>query len=221
MNQPQYKFYATLIDAYAYFLTSESDTAYQEFIDKLNRVPFTSEAAQKGIAFNKLIDELDCTEYEHKDLWQYEGFEFKGKVVDQFVESCRDSGSQCFCTGLLQTSRGLVELYGYIDKVKADTLTDIKTTSNYTFPKYLHNFQHIIYPYCLRQQGIDIPRFRYMVTDFNNYYEEDYVYQEKDVVRLVNICEQLIDFIEMNRAVITDKKLFAEDIKPLENVPAC
>jgi len=52
----QYKFYATLLDSYQWYLDSEDDNSFQEFIDKINRVPFTSEAAERGTAFNKLVD---------------------------------------------------------------------------------------------------------------------------------------------------------------------
>ena len=45
MSQPKYRFYATLLDSFYWFLNSESETAEQEFIDKINRVPITDEKA--------------------------------------------------------------------------------------------------------------------------------------------------------------------------------
>lgn len=72
----RYKFYATLLDAYQDYLDSaeiyekywgSSDNPpcslaefqqkqFQGLIDRINRVPFDSEAADKGTAFNEVID---------------------------------------------------------------------------------------------------------------------------------------------------------------------
>lgn len=207
---PKYKIYATALDAFQYYLDSESDTAYQEFIDRLNRKPFTSEAAEKGTAFNNLVDELlKSGTIADTDFVQYGDFTFRSDIVNHFVGCLQGSVSQYFCKGLLETSKGLVELYGYIDEIQADTTIDIKTTGNYTFPKYLHNFQQVVYPFCLQQEGIDITRFKYMITDFNNLFEEDYMYTGgADLQRMTNQLELLIDFLEMNRHKITDKKIF-------------
>lgn len=75
-KSPSYKFYATLLDAYQDYL--DSDKIYEQYwgysenppctlqefqlkqfqslIDKINRVPFDNEAADKGTAFNEVID---------------------------------------------------------------------------------------------------------------------------------------------------------------------
>lgn len=76
MNAVKYKFYATILDAFQNYLNSDknwetfygfsddpkisleeyNEKSYQELIDKINRVPFESEAADKGTAFNEVID---------------------------------------------------------------------------------------------------------------------------------------------------------------------
>ena len=56
MQKPNYKFYPSLLDAYQWYVSSENENAEQEFIDKINRVPFTSELADKGTLFNNFID---------------------------------------------------------------------------------------------------------------------------------------------------------------------
>lgn len=235
--QPNYKFYPTLLDAFQYYLNSEQESAFEEFINKLNRVPFTSEAAEKGTAFNDLIDTViiafrdndvdfiqSYNEIGEDDKIQWKGFEFKKKIVHQFYYSLKYSYPQVFVKATLPTSKGLVLLYGYIDNTRFGSPVDIKTTGKYEFPKYLANWQHIVYPYCLiHGHGVQPEAaclFSYEVTDFNNIYKEDYMYdEERDLKRLVSHVEHLISFIEQHRHLITDKKLFALD-EPKEEVSA-
>ena len=91
----KYLFYATLLDAYQDYLSS--DEIYQEYwgysenppfsedefhekkrlelIDRINRVPFDSEAADKGTAFNEIIDcMITCKNSEKMKITKlYEG----------------------------------------------------------------------------------------------------------------------------------------------------
>ena len=74
--KPKYNFYATLLDSFQnyldraelyqkYYCFSETppytevewdEKMERELIDKINRVPFESEAADKGTAFNEVVD---------------------------------------------------------------------------------------------------------------------------------------------------------------------
>lgn len=74
--QPNYRIYATLLDSYFNYLNSDviyeryygwsenppctedefRQKQFQELIDRINRKPFDSEAADKGTAFNEVID---------------------------------------------------------------------------------------------------------------------------------------------------------------------
>lgn len=234
-KQPNYKFYATLLDAFHYYLKSEQENAFQEFIDKLNRVPFISEKAEKGTAFNELVDAIADNKYyelveagtvaqrevrkvlvytyNHVDRqgnpWT---FDFKTSVVDYFAKEYEGAIPQLRTTGYIETTSGIVELYGNLDELAGDLVADIKTTSKYDFPKYLHNYQHLVYPFTLAQEGINVSFFRYHITDFTNVFIEDYVPNpEKDEQRLRSHCEHLISFLEQHRDKITDKKLFALD----------
>lgn len=207
----KYKFYATLLDAYQWYLNSEQDEAFQDFINKINRVPFQSEAAEKGTAFNELVDadkSLKGVTVE-KETVKYKGFDFKRGLLNEFIGYFKSAIPQVFISSQLETNKGLVELYGYADKVLQDTCFDIKTTSKYEFPKFINNWQHKVYPYCFNCNGIFIDRFEYTVTDFNNIYKESYVWNPvKDLRGLMSICESLIDFIELHRELITDRKIF-------------
>lgn len=76
MNKIFYRIYPTILDAYFNYLNSDviyerywgwsenppctqeefHELQYQELIDRINRVPFDSEAADKGTALNEIID---------------------------------------------------------------------------------------------------------------------------------------------------------------------
>lgn len=227
---PKYKIYPTLLDAFQYYLESEAEDALEQLLNKINRVPFTSEAAAKGTAFNNLIDALidACQHSNLNEIYKtylatpnegkifYEGFEFKRYIVEHFFEALKYSNTQVFTKAMLDTRFGEVELYGFIDNLLWGSPSDIKTTSRYEFPKFLGNWQHLVYPYCLiRGTGV-MPNsaciFSYRITDFNNIAREDYIYvEERDLPKLRSFIEHFIDFLEANRDKITDKKVFALD----------
>lgn len=222
---PQYKFYATLLDSYQYFLHSESKTAMQDFLDRINRVPFESEPADMGTAFNECVDRAlkdpvqmqACIDHAQEIIpcpftnrsGKVYNFGFKTTIVAEFTKRLQGSVSQVYTQSELQTSKGTVLLYGYIDEVLQSDVTDIKTTGRYEFPKFLNAWQSKVYPYCLSKQGIKTETFTFRITDFNGYFEECYpVNNEKAELELIGICERLIDFIEMNKDKITDTKIF-------------
>lgn len=236
--QVDYKFYATLLDSFQYYLDSENDDAFQEFIDRLNRKEFVSIPAMKGTAFNQIVDSILIGKFSIKDmvwdkkgnvLYQYkEGdtkktFSFKPNVLNIFVQRLRGSVSQKYVEGILPTRNGNVMLYGYTDEIQMNKVIDIKTTGRYIFPKYLKSWQRKIYPYCLKKNGIYVDTFEFLITDFNHIYIEDYPCNyNTDIIEVQRICEHLIDFIENHKNLITStdpkvKKLFALDEKSYNN----
>jgi len=216
----KYKIMATSLDAFQRYLGSEEDTAFQEMIDRINRVPFESEKADKGTAFNNIVDlaiknpnflklhidnKLEEMQYQFKN-WE---FSFKVSVIKEFADYFKDAVSQVYTEGIIETQYGEVLMYGYIDELQG-TCYDIKTTGSYTFPKYLHAWQHVVYLYCLNKSGFPVTEFEYTVTDFKNTYRETYNYEpEKDIIKLRSFVEQYIEFLELNKELITDKKIFA------------
>lgn len=208
--QPKYRFYSTLLDAYQYYLDSEQDEAFQDFINKINRVPFTSEAAEKGKSFNTLVDTKETLKDQEKI--KFNGFDFKVPLINDFKAYFKGAASQVYTSAHLVTNKGVVELYGFADKVFQDTVYDIKTTSKYEFPKFITGWQHKVYPYCFNANNIFVSLFEYTVTDFSNIFKEQYVYAPfRDIPTLQDICGSLIDFIETHRPLITDKKIFGLD----------
>lgn len=244
MNNVKYKFYATLLDSFQGYLNSSEIyqkywgfsenpakteeefelEQYQGLIDRINRVPFDSEAADKGTAFNEVIDciidnvksekmEIEKSTYRGKSVikatYNERTFNFDTELCKQFASLLQGSLTQQYTEGVLQTKYGDVLVYGYIDQIMPFKVVDTKTTGKYSVFKFRNNWQHKVYPYCLKQNGVDINEFEYLVTDFRNIYTETYTFTQKDVQALVLHCEQFIEFIEAHKHLITDEKIFA------------
>lgn len=206
-KQPQFKFYATLLDAFKWYQASEKEDAEQELINKINRVPFQSDAAEKGTRFNNLIDCLMDGESQISD-------EFGERLPAGIAELLNGSIKQVFTSTLLQTDYGLVELYGYIDYIKMDAAIDLKTTKNYELGKYKDSLQKHVYPVSLIDDGNDIKTFEFLVTDFSSIYIETYnVNYDESVVILKRVCEHFIEFLRAKKHLITDLKIFNQEPK--------
>lgn len=155
------------------------------------------------------------------------GFEF---VYD--LDTCKDAAlyfdgaiSQHQCCAILPTKYGDVELYGYVDEIKGDMVYDIKTTSRYEFGKYGGGWQRHLYPYCLVESGEmkEVAAFEYTAFVWSGgssrnpvlsakMYPELYTYDHaQSSLALREICERFIEWLEVHRAEITNKKIFAEE----------
>lgn len=240
--QPKYKFYPSLLDKFGEYLNSAAqidkpwnanktpdevvEGIEQELLNMINRVPFESEAADRGTAFNELIDLSIENRKQFNQLLSEPGdviytltkkdgrtatFTFPRSIVEEFAEYFRGSIPQVFCRGVLETKYGVVELYGYSDEIRLDMVYDIKTTSQYNFPKYHAGWQKHVYPFCLTQRGINICGFEYTITDFRNSYQEYYPFNYSQSMQELRLhCERLIEYLEAKRNLITDKKIFAD-----------
>lgn len=131
---------------------------------------------------------------------------------------------QHLCRATIETAYGTVELYGYADEIVRDKVHDLKTTSSYTFGKFERAWQKDVYPYCLVASGEmdEVKEFEYTVVKFKggtsrtplitgDIYQEAYTYNhEAATVRLRQMLERFIEWLEANRHKITDKKIFNE-----------
>ncbi len=247
--KPQFKFYATLLDKFQGYLSSseiyqeywgfsenpsktEEEFEFEQFqglIDSINRVPFESEAADKGTAFNELVDCL--IEHRKSDKMEMKSigepgaipvsievkfknhvFYFPYALTMEFAKYFKGAITQQFVEAIIETKYGPVLLYGYLDELLPFKIADIKTTSKYSAFKFKNNWQHIVYPYCLNECGTPINDFEYTVTDFKNTWTENYTFRpEIDTLKLVQHCERFIEFLQQNRKLITDTKIFALD----------
>ncbi len=216
MLAPKYQFYATLLDAFAWYKRSEAEDAQQEFLDKLNRVEKPKTDPQlRGMAFEAAVERAAVGGIYPTEPIRVHDKKVAPEVIERFARGMQHAARQVFVETLLPTLYGPVKVYGFIDEILADTAYDIKTTSHYEFPKFLKAWQHPTYLEALRPMGIG--RFVYKVTDFQDCYEEEYLYRSEDTDRLISECAQLVEFLEANRARITDRKVFC--LPPLEKVP--
>lgn len=248
-RQPKYKFYATLLDAFTGYLRSDviwsrywgfsqdppytqeefQDKQFNSLIDTINRVPFDSEAADKGTAFNEVVDCLiehrksdkvtveklpsdDGTTVGLRATYNNRQFVFPVSLCREFANYYKGALTQQRVEAILPTCFGDILLYGYIDELMPMSVHDIKTTGSYFVGKFKDHWQHLVYPYCLLQNGSDVRLFEYNVTDFRNTYTESYTFvPERDIPILTAHCEDFVRFLNDNRGLITDKKVFAED----------
>lgn len=202
----------------------------QSVIDRINRVPMKwedSEAADRGTAFNEAVDCIMANMKSNKMTLKSNKesgiitaehnkrtFIFPLALVTEFAQYYKGGVSNVFAEAVLTTKYGDVLLYGYIDELMPVSVHDIKTTSKYKAGKFRNNWQHIVYPYCLNQNGNEVNDFEYNVAVLgtNNHYStftELYSYKpERDINRLRILVELLIEFVEINRDLITDKKIF-------------
>lgn len=166
---------------------------------EIPRVPIAIKAEMNGFTF--LYDVPLCVE-----LAKY----FKGAIC------------QYFANAMIATAYGDVELYGYIDEWVKDKIYDIKTTGSYDFGKFAQSWQKEVYPYCVIESGEaeTISEFEYTVVVLSKpsgrtpvmtgkIYKEVYTYNhEKTTIKLRNIVERFIEWLENHRSMITDKRIF-------------
>ena len=230
----QYNFYATLFDAFQrYFDASETWDKYysekytleeyeliakQELIDKINRVPFQSDAADRGTAFNQLIDSI-LTETEQDNIKLVDkdyvvkvnkDYYFDAETVKDIAMYFIDCIPQYYTEKIVELDNYNVKLYGYIDMISPFKIIDIKTTSKYEAFKYRKNWQHKIYPFCLNNIN---HLFEYYVVEFtskNKVYKEVYGYLESYTSDIYEMIDKMVLFLNENRYLITDKKIFNE-----------
>ena len=247
----RYCVYATLLDAWQNYLdtpqiydkywgySNEPPHTLEEFwikqhaslIDRINRVPFTSEATSKGTAFNAVIDTLITGEPDDKVRMskvlgangerlavqaELDGFtfQFPYELCKEFALYYKGAIPQVRVCAILHTMYGDVEVYGFIDELMPLSVHDIKTTANYSASKFKHHSQHLVYPYCLIQNGSDIRTFEYNVAEIDKYgrwqtFTETYVFDpDRDIPILRERCEGLIEFLLQNRKFISDRRIF-------------
>lgn len=289
-QQLNYRIYATLLDSFFNYLNSDTiyeryygwsenppcteeefqQKQFQELIDRINRKPFDNEKADRGTAFNEVIDcmvenrksetvKVDrvykevssydiCNEFCNQKNCDYncgncgekynQALEraFKSKAIEvvalkatynnreftfpisicrEFANYFKGALTQQRVEAILPTRFGDVLVYGFIDELMPTSVHDIKTTGSYTVGKFKDHHQHLVYPYALMQNGSDVRTFEYDIVEFNkggyvvDTYTETYVFNpERDIPILTNHCEEFIRFLEENRGLINDKKIF-------------
>lgn len=143
-----------------------------------------------------------------------EDFEFFFDI--DFCKSIADYYSNCICqfytSANLETSKGIVELHGYLDYFRRKNIFDLKTCKNYSFGNYDKYNQRHAYPYCMITSGMmtevqDVEFTAYKLVGGNSrnplivgeQNREVYTFDYKQSVEiLTSNCERFIDFINNN-----------------------
>lgn len=263
MCRVDFRFYPSLLDKFERYCRAEQEfesrwnidaegcykRTYEEverelfvsLIDAINRVPFASEAADRGTAFNVLVDALLHGERpdgipirgdKQKDRLEAKvndrTFFFSWAFVQEAADYFKGSVSQVAVSAMLPTRYGNVELYGFVDELRHDTVFDIKTTSRYEFGKYAGGWQRHVYPWCLLASGAcrEIRAFEYTAykldaptvsrrTITGTQYPETFVYDHRESESLLReVCERFIEFVSANQRYITDRKITGGENPP-------
>lgn len=143
------------------------------------------------------------------------------------AEYFKGSLCQVYTEASIDTDFGKVLLYGYPDYVRGDMVYDLKTTSRYEFGKYSKYWQQHVYPYCLIMGGMvtDVSAFEFTAFQmkggtarspliYGDMYPEVYVYDHNRSVGLLRgICERFGEFLNNNKPLIKDEKIFGGEKK--------
>lgn len=212
-----------------------------DLLDSINRIDgIYGEAADKGTAFNEIVDCLienrksnreDCKIYTSlnesgkkvikADIHDFK-FEFDIELCRKVAKDFKGSVTQFPANAQMNTSHGIVELYGFIDEWVGNEISDIKTTSYYNWGKYEKGWQRHVYPWCVIESGLttEVESFTYYVVEWayqrkgepikaKNVYRETYTYNHKDSEQKIReILESFIGWLESRRDFIQDKKIF-------------
>lgn len=149
-------------------------------------------------------------------------FDFDINLCKKTAEYFKGSVTQYNANATIDTAYGNVELYGYIDEWVGNKMIDIKTTGRYSWGKFENGWQRYVYPYCVIEAGdtTEVESFTYYVVEWayqrkgepltaKGIYEETYTYDHKDAtMKIRNMCESFIQWLESRRAFIQDKRIF-------------
>lgn len=202
---------------------------FQSLIDRINRVHYENEAVDRGTAFNEVIDCMvenrgtDKVKVEKllnngivaalNATYNNRTFCFPMPLVREVSDYYKGALTQQYVQAVLPTIFGDVLVYGFIDYVLPFLICDLKTTGRYSVGDFKNHWQHIVYPYAMMENGSKVFDFEYNVVEFGksdyNTYTESYSFvPERDVPKLTQHCEDFIRFLQQNRELITDKKIF-------------
>ena len=191
MTSIAYNLYPTLLNLFDRY--QKGYIEHQDFLNRINRVPVPQTDAQaRGSSFEEAV--------------------IKGVNEEAFDSEILDKvrallprpmmKTQVYCEHQLDN----VMLYGYVDVIGKTLAVDIKTTTSYQEGRFAHSHQNF-YLTALRSKGIRT--LRYVITDFQDVYHENYDQTIDFSVQEIQI-RLFCDFLEEHRGEITDRKIFGK-----------
>lgn len=131
------------------------------------------------------------------------------KSIAKYFDGCI---CQFYTAANLETSKGTVELHGYLDYFRMKSIYDLKTSKRYSFGDYAHYNQRFAYPYCMIKsgmmtevQGVEFTAYKLiggnsrtlLISGEQN--KEVYTFDMKQSMEvLTSNCESFIEFINNN-----------------------
>jgi hypothetical protein len=193
----RYRIYPTLVNTFALYQSEVQNTNgqpyvdFEEMINRINRVPVErSQAQARGVNFeDALIKNQDVEDFPAEILTTMRS-QLPPKYKSQVYLSCMVKD---------------VEIYGFVDILGSDRAIDIKTTAKYKEGKFETNHQNL---YLLGLKKYKINRLDYLITDFEQIYRESYYLDSYNFEPLFEQLGAFTEFLEKNRKLITDKKIF-------------
>ncbi|PWK18417.1 hypothetical protein LV89_04116 [Arcicella aurantiaca] len=192
-----YRIYPTLLNSFALFEEKTTDSQGEiivdmwEMLDRINRVKKpTTAAQQKGIDFEKAV-----VTGENED-------EFKEGVIEKARALLPSKYKTQFYS---EAKYKNCLIYGFVDLVGGDRAVDLKSTRRYEPKRFEFNHQNL---YLLGLKKYGIKTLDYVITDFEEVYQETYTFDAYDFKPLYQQIDNFVDFLEQHKKLIKDKKIF-------------
>lgn len=179
----------TLLNSFAFYTQEieykSEEEQRQEFLQTLKRVKSEpTEAMQRGIDFENAVNFYSqYHSHQSEDTCKL----LCSNVIFDLAQIVKNGFWQQVVKKDIIVGNQEFLLYGKCDVIKANTIYDIKFTSNYDIGKYLNSSQHLIYLYC---SGLS--KFQYLISDGKSYWIEDY-YNDSNIEN--NIKSKINEFI--------------------------
>ena len=192
-----YRIYPTLLNSFAYYEAQTLDSQgnilvdAKEMLNRINRVKRpTTQAQQRGIDFEKAVVTGENEDSFKEGIIEKARLLLPPKYKTQFYSEAKYKN--CL-------------IYGYVDLVGADRAVDLKSTRMYSPNRFALNHQNF-YLLGLKKHGVKT--LDYVITDFNEVYQETYHFDTYDFTPLYKQLDNFVDFLEQHKRQIRDKKIF-------------
>lgn len=210
-----YAIYPSLLDAFLRYKKHDDDETFDSLLDRINKTKHEQTESQlKGVEFESTINEELAVQklgFVDSMYQRKEGLinGFKIETVDELVRRLmHNTGAQKYMEVIIHTHLGNIKLYGIVDYEFPDMIVDLKGTDNYKCNKYKDSTQHPVYSLIRHLKGTPIKQFKYLVSDYENVFQETYIPSQNMYDKLMLIIFEFIAFIERYKANITDMKVF-------------
>lgn len=216
-KQHDYAITPSLLDAFLRFQRNEDEETFTSLLDRINRVEHEKGENQlKGIAFEKAVNAVILLLVNHTvqptaDI-TVDGFTFDGNLILTIASKLQHCTSkQEYMEAIFDTHVGRIKLYGITDFGFPEMIVDLKGGEDYSFGKFKKRTQHLMYPLISITNGKPIKQFKYLVSDYRNYFIEPYTPTQNNFDKMwINVFE-FIRFLNHFKKHITDTKIFGLD----------